>query len=205
MFKSKAIFSMNAECWMLSLTEKPILPDKLLISKHRNKPKKLQNAEVSDEPIISFSLFTVGIFPLKSNQVFPVLTYMAQKPKFCGGLVTVSHCQPPLVYLLVSRTKHMLSANLRPCSNNYNNNLAPAQLSCTSRSLQERNTKHFQPAFHAIRMMSFIYKPPCIPVLLPRAPGCRHSNNMLAARTPHQHEVTHPLAIHLPCYEPCDS
>lgn len=99
---------------------------------------------------------------------------MAQKPKFRGGLITVSHCQPPLVHLLVSQTKHMLSANLRPCSNNYNNNLAPAQLSCTSRSLQERNTKHFQPAFHAIQMMSFIYKPPCIPVLLPQAPGCRH-------------------------------
>lgn len=43
----------------------------------------------------------------------------------------------------------MLSANLRPCSNNNNNNnnKGSEELFRTSRSLQERNTKHFQPAF----------------------------------------------------------
>lgn len=41
----------------------------------------------------------------------------------------------------------MLSANLRPCSNDNNNNTDPEQLFCTSRSLQEKNTKSFQPAF----------------------------------------------------------
>lgn len=110
---------------MLSWTEKPISPDKPLISKHINKPKKLHNAEVSDEPITSFSLFAIGIFPLKSNQVFPVLhapeaqilwrlNYSFTLPIPFGA----SQCKLNLTYVIskLKALQQQLQQQLGPCT-----------------------------------------------------------------------------------------
>lgn len=101
----------------------------------------------------------------------------------------------------------MLSANLRPCSNN-NNNKDPEQLFCTSRSLQERNTKHFQPAFIPSKWCNLFTSHLaylCACHRFQAAERRYQPSNVLHARIPpHQHKAMHPSVIHLPCYEPCE-
>lgn len=98
----------------------------------------------------------------------------------------------------------MLSANLRP----YSNNKDSEQLFCTSRSLQEgiQNISS-QLSYHpndVIYLQATLHS--FAPAADTRLQIRRYQpSNMLHARTPaHQHKVTHPLAILLPCYNPCD-